>query len=216
MKLLNSVFMLCMIWALAGTASAKSNEILGELRLKGASKVEKDSGVWVDGQYLGYLKELNGSKKVLLLPGAHQVMVRQAGYEDFSQKVTLQPGEKSVVRVRMAKEAGIQYPKVTAEIQLVVEPQRAAVFVDGQLIGHVAEFEGLGKALLVAPGKRKITISLPGYQTFETEVNLAAHQKFRLMTSLMWQERRRELKSAVKVQLAHTGSGCKARNSELT
>jgi PEGA domain len=187
-KVLHSGLILCMLSILSGPASAKKNEILGELRLKGASKVEKDSGVWVDGQYLGYLKELNGSKKVLLLPGGHEVAVRQGGYEDFTQKVTVQPGEKSVVRVRMAKDAGAQYPKVTAQIELVVEPQRAAVFVDGQLIGHVAEFEGLGKAFLVAPGKRKITISLPGYQTFETEVDLAPHQKFRLMTSLMYQD----------------------------
>ncbi len=188
LKFFNATLIVCLLSTLSGMAAAANNEILGELRLKGASKVEKDSGVWVDGQYLGYLKELNGTKKVLLLPGAHEVIVRQGGYADFMQKVTLQPGEKSVLRVRMAKELGIQYPKVTAEIQLVVEPQRAAVFVDGQLIGHVAEFEGLGKALLVAPGKRKITISLPGYQTFETEVELAAHQKFRLMTNLMWQD----------------------------
>ena len=137
---------------------------------------------------LGYLKELNGTKKVLLLPGSHQVMVRQGGYEDFNQKVTVQPGVKSVLKVRMAKDAGIVYPKVTAEIQLAVEPQRAAVFIDGQLVGHVAEFEGLGKAVLVTPGKRKIVISLPGYQSFETEVDLAPHQKFRLTTNLMTEE----------------------------
>ncbi len=188
LKSLNCLLVLCMLSFPAGTSFAKNNEILGQLRLKGATKVEKDSGVWVDGQYLGYMKELNGSKKILLLPGAHELLVRQAGYQDFTQKVALQPGEKSEVRVRMAKEAGILYPKVTAEIQLEVEPQRAAVFVDGQLIGHVAEFGGIGKALLVAPGKRKITISLPGYQTFETELDLAPHQKFRLMTNLMWRD----------------------------
>lgn len=188
LKLLKLALILSVFSSLTLSAFAKSNEILGELRLKGATKVEKDSGVWVDGQYLGYLKELKGSKKVLLLPGSHEVMVRQAGYEDFKQAVSVQPGAKSELRVRMAKDHGVQYPKVTAEIQLVVEPQRAAVFVDGLLIGHVAEFQGIGKALLVAPGKRKITISLPGYQTFETQINLAAHQKFRLMTNLMWED----------------------------
>ncbi len=39
----------------------------------------------------------------------------------------------------------------------------------------VAEFRGVGRAMLVAPGKRKITISLPGYQSFETELNLVAN-----------------------------------------
>jgi PEGA domain len=186
-RLLNCVLVLCTLVALVGTSRA-GNEILGELQLKGASGVEKDSGVWVDGQYLGYLRELKGSKKVLLLPGEHEVLVRQAGYHDFSQQINLAPGEKQTVRVRMRKDANVHYPsrKVTAEIQLNVAPDRAAVFVDGLLIGHVAEFQGARRALLVAPGKRKITISLPGYQTFETVVNLAPRQKFKIMTSLIW------------------------------
>jgi hypothetical protein len=53
--------------------------------LKEKSHVEKTSGVWVDGEYVGYLKELKGSKKVLLLPGEHVVTVRQDGYQDFTQ-----------------------------------------------------------------------------------------------------------------------------------
>ena len=164
------------------------NEVLGELHLKGASRVEKTSGVWIDGQYLGYLKELNGSKKILLLPGEHEVLVRQAGYRDFDQKVMMQPGEKQDLRVAMEKDLTVQYPDVkeTAEIKMVVAPVRAAVFVDGLFLGHVAEFDNSGQALLVAPGKRKITISLPGYQTFETVVDLAPHQKFKLTTNLIW------------------------------
>jgi hypothetical protein len=185
---MNAVLILCVLSCVAVTCVASNNEVLGELHLKGATKVEKDSGVWIDGQYLGYLKELKGTKKVLLLPGEHRVTVRQAGYEDFEQKVSLQPGAKSELHVRMAKQVGVQYPKVTAEIQLDVEPQRAAVFIDGQLLGHVAEFQGVGRAVLVAPGKRKITISLPGFQTFETEVDLVPHQKFKLKTNLMTQE----------------------------
>jgi PEGA domain len=186
-RLVNCVLVLCALAWLPRTSYA-GNQILGELQLKGATGVEKDSGVWVDGQYLGYLKELKGSKKVLLLPGEHEVLVRQAGYHDFTQKVTVVPGEKETIRVRMQKDPSVHYPdrKTTAEIQLEVAPDRAAVFVDGLLIGHVAEFQGAHRALLVAPGKRKITISLPGYQTFETEVNLAPRQKFKLRTSLMW------------------------------
>src|SRR5580658_1128396 len=67
------------------------SKVLGEVELQGAGKVEKTSGVWVDGQYLGYLKELHGDKKILLLPGEHEIVVKQDGYVDFTQKVTLQP-----------------------------------------------------------------------------------------------------------------------------
>jgi PEGA domain len=161
------------------------NQILGELQLEGTSDAERTAGVWVDGQYLGYVQELKGSKKILLLPGEHQVTVRQGGYLDFVQKITLQPGEKQILRVTLQKDTRIHLPTVTAEVKLAVTPDRAAVFVDGVFVGHVGEFNGAGKALLIAPGKHSIKISLPGYQTFESQITLSANQKFQLKTDLV-------------------------------
>src|ERR1700722_389381 len=161
------------------------NDVLGEVELVGATKVEKTSGVWIDGQYLGYLNELKGSKKILLLPGDHDITVRQGGYVDFTRRVSVRPGEKLSVDVKMEKDTRVQMPHVTAEIKLDVIPNRAAVLVDGVFIGHVAEFNGIGKALLVAPGKRHVTITLPGYQTFDTDIDLVANQKFKLKTELV-------------------------------
>jgi hypothetical protein len=175
--------LLCGVCMFVATLHA-GNDVLGEIELVGATKVERTAGVWIDGQYVGYLKELKGSKKILLLPGDHDIVVRQGGYKDFSQKVLVQPGMKQVVRVALEKDLRVQFPTVTAEIKLSVTPVRAAVFVDGIFAGHVAEFGGIGRALLVAPGRRKITISLTGYQTFETEVTLVANQKFKLQTEL--------------------------------
>ena len=160
------------------------NDVLGEIELIGATKVEKTSGVWVDGQYLGYLNELKGSKKILLLPGQHEIVVRQAGYQDFAQQVVTEPGTKQVIQVTMQKDPRVQLPTVTAAVKLSVSPNRAAVFVDGAFVGHVDEFDGPGQAMLIAPGKHKITISLPGYQNFETEVTLVPDQQFQLKTDL--------------------------------
>ena len=161
------------------------NDVLGQVDLQGATKVERDSGVWIDGQYVGYLRELKGSKKILLLPGEHDITVRQGGYVDFVQKVMVRSGQTQTVDVKMEKDTRVQLPRITAEIKLDVNPHRAAVFVDGVLVGHVAEFNGVGKALLVTPGKRKITISLPGYQTFETDIDLVANQKSTVKTDLV-------------------------------
>jgi hypothetical protein len=163
-------------------ASYAGNDVLGELQLEGATKVEKTSGVWIDGQYLGYLDELKGSKKILLLPGEHKIAVRQNGYVDFTQDVTLRPGEKQLLTVKMIKDTGYVMPAVTAEVKVSVNPDRAAVFLDGRYVGHAAE---LGRGLIVAPGHRKIAISLPGYQTFSTEVDLAPKQKFEIKTDLL-------------------------------
>jgi len=161
------------------------NDVLGEIELVGASKVENTSGVWIDGQYVGYLGELKGSKKLLLLPGPHQITVRQGGYVDFVQKVPVRAGEKQIIPVKMEKDLNVTLPRITAEIKLDVKPNRAAVFVDGIFIGHVAEFTGIGKALLVEPGKRKIRISLPGYHPFETDIELVANQKSTIKTELV-------------------------------
>ena len=45
------------------------NSVLAEVRFVAHNRAEKTAGVWVDGQYVGYTKELNGDKKMLLLPG---------------------------------------------------------------------------------------------------------------------------------------------------
>jgi PEGA domain len=159
--------------------------VMGEIQFEGKSHVEKTSGVWVDGEYVGYLKELKGSKKVLLLPGEHLIAVRQDGYLDFTERVVLQPGQKEVVRVAMEKAATGPLPVVTATVKIAVHPSRAAVFLDGLFVGHVGEFEGAGRGMLVAPGNHRIGIALPGYQTFETDIAPVAHQTVEIKTELL-------------------------------
>jgi hypothetical protein len=161
------------------------NEVMGEIEFDGKSKVEKTSGVWVDGQYVGYLKELKGSKKVLLLPGEHVITVRQGGYQDFVERVELRPGEKRVVEVAMQKAPTGAMPHSTATVKLTVQPTRAAVFIDGQFMGHAAEFQGLGRGVLVTPGPHTIKIGLPGYQTFTTQISPSANQKVEVKTNLL-------------------------------
>jgi hypothetical protein len=174
----------CLALLLAIPANGE-NEVLGQVDFEGATKVEQTAGVWVDGQYLGYLDELKGSKKVLLLPGTHQIVVRQAGYRDFTQEVTLQPADRRLVTVTLVKDPRYQMPAVTSEVKFSVDPDRAAVFVDDMFAGHAGE---LGRGLLVAPGKRKITIRLPGYKDFESVVDLAPRQKFTIKTKLLKEE----------------------------
>src|SRR5215813_7063507 len=179
----SSLLLVCLALVLVTPLHAK-NDVLGEIELVGATKVEKTSGVWVDGQYLGYLNELKGSKSILLLPGQHQIVVRQAGYLDFTQQVVTQPGAKQTIQVTMQKDSRVQLPSITASVKLSVSPNRAAVFVDGVYAGHVDEFDGPGQSMLIAPGKHKITISLPGYESFESDVTLAPNQQFQLKTEL--------------------------------
>jgi hypothetical protein len=76
-------------------------------------------------------------------------------------------------------------PDATAEVKISVNPSRAAVFVDGLFAGHVGEFGGVGRAMLVAPGHHQIRIALPGYQIFQTDINPLANQKVEIKTDLV-------------------------------
>jgi hypothetical protein len=172
---------------LIASVSAQNSDVLGEIQFEGKTNVEKTSGVWVDRQYVGYLNELKESKKVLLLPGEHTISVRQNGYQDFTQTVVVQPGQTQIIRVTMDKAATGPMPadRELATIKINVNPSRAAVFVDGRFVGHVGEFGGLGRALLVVPGAHQIRIALPGYATFQTDINPLPRQKVEVKTDLV-------------------------------
>ena len=164
----------------------EKNQVMGELQFSGATKVERESGVWIDGQYVGFVKELKGNKKILLLPGEHQVSVRRAGYKNFEDKVVIQPGTLEPLTVRMEKDPNAQYPaKNAANLKLTVVPDRAAVFVDNGYVGHASDFGGAFRSMTVAPGKHKIRVALPGYHDFETDITLAANQKFEIKAELV-------------------------------
>jgi hypothetical protein len=182
-KLIRLYFGILGMLLVAGLSHAQ-NQVLGEIHFAGAGKIEKTSGVWIDGQYVGYLGELKGDKKILLLPGQHEISVRQSGYAEFKRSVLVQPKKKLTLQVKMDRDPRVQFPNVTSEIRLQVEPDRAAVFVDGGYVGSVREFTGMGRAMLLSPGKHRIKIALPGYQTFETEINLLPNQKFKIETEL--------------------------------
>jgi hypothetical protein len=166
-------------------AARAQNQVLGELQLVGKTKADKTSGVWVDGQYVGYVNELKSDNKILLLPGEHEIAVRQSGYTDFRQKVVVEPHKKIVLQVVMLKDPRTHLPKVTSQIKLQVTPERAAVFVDDAFAGTVGEFSGVGHGMLVSAGKHWIKIALPGYQAFDTEVTLLARQKITIKTDLL-------------------------------
>jgi hypothetical protein len=99
--------------------------------------------------------------------------------------VVVEPGVEQVVRVKLKLAPGAAVPTVTSMLKITVQPPRAAVFLDDKYVGHTGELGGSVHALLVTPGKHRVKIELPGYRTFETEVNLIAGQKSEVKTELV-------------------------------
>ena len=167
--------------------SRAADRVTGQIHFIPSAKTPKTAGVWIDGQYVGFLNELKGGSQVRLLPGEHQVLVRKGGFADFSQKVTIEPGAVLDIPVKLENDPRFTYPdaKTGAEVRLDVQPGRAAVFLDDVFEGNVSEYFSYGHAMIVAPGKHHFKIALPGFKTFETDVNLYPRQKMRLRTDLV-------------------------------
>jgi hypothetical protein len=174
--MLSSVLALLLL-APAGTHE-QQNQTMGEVRFSGDNQAERDSGVWIDGKYAGYVKELKGSRKVMLPPGEHEISIRQAGYKDFTRKIIVEPGQLQTIDVVMEEDTKAIYPGAdAAELRLDIRPKRAAVFIDGGYLGHGSDFGGRFHSMLVSPGKHRLRVTLDSYRTYETEINALANQK---------------------------------------
>jgi hypothetical protein len=151
---------------------------MGEVRFSADNQVERDSGVWIDGKYAGYVKELKGDRKVMLPPGEHEVSIRQAGYKDLTKKIVVEPDQVQTIAVVMEEDTKVTYPGTNAaELRLDITPKRAAVFVDDGYMGHGGDFGGRFHSMLVSPGKHRLKVTLDGYRTYETDIDAVASNK---------------------------------------
>src|SRR5579864_9505397 len=82
-------------------ALPQQNQQMGEVRFSADNEQERDSGVWIDGKYFGYVKELKGDKKVLLPPGEHEISIRSDGYKDLVKKIVVEAGQPQTIEVVM-------------------------------------------------------------------------------------------------------------------
>ena len=151
---------------------------MGEVRFSAENQTERDSGVWIDGKYAGCVKELKGNRKVMLPPGEHEISIRQAGYKDFTKKLVVEPDQIQTIDVVMEENTKAIYPGTNAaELRLDIRPKRAAVFVDDGYMGHGSNFGGRFHSMLVSPGTHRLKVTLDGYRTYETEINVLASNK---------------------------------------
>ena len=167
--------------AAVSAAAAQQNQQPGEVRFSADNEQERDSGVWVDGKYFGYVKELKGEKKVMLPPGEHEISIRSDGYKDLVKKIVVQPGEAQTIDVVMEENPNSIYPgDDAAEFRLDIQPKRAAVFLDDAYVGHGGDFGGRFHSMLVAPGKHRLKVTLDGYRPYESDINPVANDKSRM------------------------------------
>jgi PEGA domain len=178
-------FLLGVVWLGATTSALAANPIQGEVEVEAATKVDRNAGLWLDGQYVGFVKDLEGNGRLVLVPGEHQLLFKLVGFDDIATTIVVEPGDHKRYRVAMSPAANLTYPEKanTARLRVSVKPEEAAIFVNGAYAGHIDRFDGR-RGMRLAPGVYRFTIALPGYESFETELTLRAGRDYEIKTEL--------------------------------
>jgi len=176
---------LVLTFAAYGNLFAQQSQGMGKVLFTTDNQAERDAGVWVDGKYAGYVKELKGDREVALPPGEHEISIRQAGYKEITKKIDVSPDQSQTIAVVLEENTKMIYPgNNAAELRLDIRPKRAAVFVDNGYMGHGSDFGGRFHSMLVSPGKHHLKVALDGYRTYETEIDAVASTKSRMKIDL--------------------------------
>jgi len=158
----------------------------GEVEIEAASKLERNAGVWLDGQYVGSVRELDGRGTLVLVPGEHQLLFKLVGYEDVASTISVEPGTKQQHLVAMSPVVGATYPEKddTARLRIDVKPEVAAIFINDSFVGRSDSF-GDRRGMRLSEGTYRVTIALPGYEAFNAELTLRAGQTYEIKTELL-------------------------------
>jgi hypothetical protein len=183
MRTIAIVFGAVSCWFAAATFAAKP--LLGEVEIQAASRLERDAGLWLDGQYVGFVKDLAGKDRLVLVPGEHSLLFKLVGYDEVASTIVVEPGARQQYRIAMTQAPDVTYPDKadTAQVRISVKPEEAAIFVDDSYVGHIDRFNGR-RGMRLSAGTYRFTIALPGYEAFNTELTVRAGQTYEIKTEL--------------------------------
>lgn len=86
--------------------------------------------------------------------------------------------EKKIRDLR--KSARVLTTLAQASVRLDVHPKDALVYVDGNLVGTVRDYNGRNERLYLFPGAHTLELRDPNYTTFSTSLRLLPEQDMRL------------------------------------
>jgi len=156
----------------------------------GYLKTEVDpgrAGVFVDGKYVGPAGNFGVGRKYTVAAGEHEVKLSEPRYKEVVTKVTIQPGKTTELVENMTWGAGYWFPpdnlwealppaKPPFGLLRTVCPDKfAAVYVNGEFVGHAGEFNNRVQGLLLNPGTYTVKIvPVSGGQGHEEQVKIEA------------------------------------------
>jgi len=165
----------CIRWATVIVLAAASSLAFGQsgyLRVKTSTG---RAGVFVDDKYVGPAANFGITRKYTVAAGEHTVTLREPRYESFTTKVTIVAGKTETIKHPLN---ALPVPKPPFGRLRTEGPEKyAAVYINGEYMGHVDEFDNSSQALLLPPGAYSLKIvPVAGGSPFEQKIELKANE----------------------------------------
>lgn len=119
---------------------------------------QPEAAVWIDGARAGV-----SPVEKDLTAGKHFIMVRKEGFADFNKEVTVVAGTTTDLTANLLPGGGIR---------VIASKDGAKVMVDGKPIGLSP-----AEANNIEAGKHVISVELPGFEEFRTEVMVVGGER---------------------------------------
>jgi PEGA domain len=148
--------------------------------------------VFIDGTSMGKvpidIKQVKG--------GEHVLEVKAPGYQTHEERVTINDGQSTVLKLDLNAEAGAGGK---GTLKVVSPVPDADVFIDGAGIGKVPQEKAVGR------GEHFVVVKLIGYKTFEQKIRLEEGQTLTVSAELKAVGRIRVLSDPVGAEVLING-----------
>ena len=126
--------------------------------------------IYLDGVYKGSTRGEQSYNVIAVSPGSHSILLHAPGYDDFTEAITVNPGEITSVNAVLSP-APAQSPPSTGALVVSSSPAGGQVFIDNV-------FRGITPVTLynIDAGTHLVTMRLAGFTDWSGSVQVPAGQ----------------------------------------
>jgi len=141
------------------------------------------AGLFVDGKYIGPAGRFTVPEKYQVAPGEHEITLRDPRYEEYSTRVTVQPGKTTKISYKLKKLppptgpfGRVRFGGDGAEsLTSIVEGDTGPVYVNDRFFGFIDELNNAGGGLLIPAGTYTIRAESSKYGVISRTVTVEAN-----------------------------------------
>lgn len=163
------------------TATAVGAEKPGYIKARGGPT---GAGLFVDGKYIGPAGQFSVPEKYEVQPGEHEIALKDPRYEDYSSKVSVQPGKTTKIHYKLKKLAPPNGPfgrvrfggDGEESFMSVTAGDTGPVYVNDKFAGFIDELNNAGGGMLIPPGTYTIRAESQKYGAITKTVTVEANE----------------------------------------